>query len=49
MKELQKYQFLCLVSSSSQNCDLGNAFLDVPLSDSVVENADVAFLVDKLK
>ena len=27
----------------------GNVFLDVPLSDSVVENADVAFLVDKLK
>ena len=48
-EELQKYQFPSLVSSSSRNYALGNVFLDVPLSDSVVENADVAFLVNKLK
>ena len=38
-EELQNYQFSCLVSSSSQNYNLGNVFFDVPLSDSVVENA----------
>ena len=46
MKNYRNISFSCLVSSSSQNYDFGNAF---PRSNYVIENADVAFLVNKLK